>query len=85
MFCLLKVNASAWAEEAVRSCGASDAEIKLHHDLSFGIFMDENAPVVIKEALSWMDRTIKKVEEEEYLYVRRPSPTLAIIACAKHD
>ena len=52
MFCLLKVNASAWAEEAVRSCGASDAEIKLHHDLSFGIFMDENAPVVIKEALS---------------------------------
>ena len=65
MFCLLKVNASAWAEEAVRSCGASDAEIKLHHDLSFGIFMDENAPVVIKEALSSMDRTIKKVDEED--------------------
>ena len=65
MFCLLKVNASAWPEEAVRSCGASDAEIKLHHDLSFGIFMDENAPVVIKEALSWTDRTIKKVEEED--------------------
>ena len=49
----------------VRSCGASDAEIKLHHDRSFGIFMDENAPVVIKEALSWMDRTIKKVDEED--------------------
>ena len=48
----------------VRSCGASDAEIKLHHDRSFGIFMDENAPVVIKEALSWMDRTIKKVDDE---------------------
>ena len=47
----------------VRSCGASDAEIKLHHDRSFGIFMDENTPVVIKEALSWMDRTIKKVDE----------------------
>ena len=49
----------------VRSCGASDAEIKLHHDRSFGIFMDENTPVVIKEALSWMDRTIKKVDGED--------------------
>ena len=49
----------------VRSCGASDAEIKLHHDRSFGIFMGENAPVVIKEALSSMDRTIKKVDGED--------------------
>ena len=38
------------------------------------------------EELDQTDRDhLKKVEEEEYLYVRRPSPTLAIIACAKHD
>jgi hypothetical protein len=39
-----------------------------------------------EQPLGQTDRDhLKKVEEEEYLYVRRPSPTQAIIACVKNE
>jgi hypothetical protein len=39
-----------------------------------------------EQPLGQTDRDhLKKVEEEKYLYVRRPSPTQAIIACVKNE